>query len=450
MSASVLVVDDEPTTQEALGRYLQAEGYRVATAGSGQEALARIGEREFDAVVTDILMPGVSGLEVLERSRALNPRAAVILMTGHPSVETVLEALRKGACDYLEKPFLLEDLARCLRRLLRDQTACRETRVVPRALRSPGADEIVGESPAILTVKRQIARCAPTGTTVLITGESGTGKELVARAIHASSPRRDRPFVPVNCGAIPEALLESQLFGHVKGAFTSAVQANPGLFVAADTGTLFLDEIAELPFPLQVKLLRVIEEKQVWPVGATRPLPVDVRIVASTNRDLPREVEAGRFRPDLFYRLNVVHLELPPLRERAGDVRLLVDHFIRRLNGTLNRRLLGVEREALRALVSHGWKGNIRELENVLHRAMILSEGDVLGLHHLPPEVAAPAASRPVRLREAVRRFERQHVLDALTEARLDKREAARRLGISLASLYRKLSVEPPDGTAPG
>jgi transcriptional regulator with PAS, ATPase and Fis domain len=253
--------------------------------------------------------------------------------------------------------------------------------------------------------------------------------------------------VAVNCGAIPDSLLESQLFGHVRGAFTSAVQANPGLFVAAHGGTLFLDEIAELPVSLQSKLLRVIEEKQVWAVGATRPQPIDVRIVASTNRDLAGEIDAGRFRADLFYRLNVVHLVLPSLRDRREDIPLLVDHFIRRLNVKLERRVIGAEPEALQALMGHGWKGNVRELEHVLEQAMIMGTGDFIGLRHLPADlVGSPLASRPLDLREAVRLFSRDHVVDVLARARFNKRAAAGLLGISLASLYRKLNIEPPEG----
>jgi transcriptional regulator with PAS, ATPase and Fis domain len=298
------------------------------------------------------------------------------------------------------------------------------------------------------SVREQIARCAPTPSNVLITGESGTGKELAARAVHAASPRRQRRLVPVNCVAIPETLLESQLFGHVRGAFTSAVQANPGLFVAANSGTLFLDEIGELSVPLQAKLLRVIEEKQVWAVGATRPQPVDVRLIASTNRDLAAEVDAGRFRADLFYRLKVVHVTLPPLRQRREDIPVLVDHFIRRLNVKLSRRFQGIEPEALRLLENHDWKGNVRELEHVLEGAMILGEGDFLCAGHLAEEIAAASrGSSPTDLREAVRGFARRHVQDVLARTQQNKRDAARLLGISLASLYRKLSIEPPAGT---
>jgi two-component system response regulator PilR (NtrC family) len=449
MTASILLVDDESTTQDTLGMFLETEGYRVATAGSGKEALTRIESEEFDVIVTDVVMPDVSGLEVLERSRVLNPAAAVVVITGHATVEMAIEALRRGAWDYLQKPFGLDDLGLCLRRLLHRRADSRAAQPrLPSPPPIPTEDLLVGGSPPMRAVREQIARCAPTPSNVLITGESGTGKELVARAVHAASPRRPRRLVPVNCVAIPETLLESQLFGHVRGAFTSAVQTNPGLFVAAHGGTLFLDEIGELPVPLQAKLLRVIEERQVWAVGATRPQPVDVRLIASTNRDLTAEVEAGRFRADLFYRLKVVHVALPPLRQRREDIPLLVDHFIRRLNVKLNRRFQGVEPEALALLESHDWKGNVRELEHVLEGAMILGEGDLLGAGHLAEEMAAASrGSSPTDLREAVRVFARRHVQDVLARTQFNKRDAARLLGISLASLYRKLSIEPPVGT---
>jgi DNA-binding NtrC family response regulator len=449
MTASILLVDDESTTQDTLGMFLETIGYRVATAGSGREALTRIESEEFDVIVTDVIMPDVSGLEVLERSRALNPTAAVILITGHATVEMAIEALRRGAWDYLQKPFVLDELALCVRRLLQRRAESQASPArLPSAAPIPADELLVGRSPVMQAVREQIARCAPTPSNVLITGESGTGKELVARAVHAASPRRQRRLVPVNCVAIPETLLESQLFGHVRGAFTSAVQTNPGLFVAAHTGTLFLDEIGELPVPLQAKLLRVIEERQVWAVGATRPQPVDVRLIASTNRDLAAEVEAGRFRADLFYRLKVVHLALPPLRQRLEDLPLLADHFIRRLNVKLDRRYRGITPEALDLLAHHDWRGNVRELEHVLERAMILGDGGVLGLEHIAPEmVAAGPGSVPTDLRDAVRHFARRHVQDVLARTQFNKRDAARLLGISLASLYRKLSGEPPDGT---
>ncbi|PYO33091.1 MAG: Fis family transcriptional regulator [Candidatus Rokuibacteriota bacterium] len=450
MTASILVVDDLPALREMLNQSLASEGYRVATAGSGEEAVTCLEEQEFDVIVTDLVMPGLGGLDVLEKARLLDPRAAVILMTAYASLDTAIAALRRGACDYLEKPFTAGDLKLRVRRLLQYREMVWRERLLQRALHPrPSGHTLIGESGAIRAVRDQIARSAGTSSNVLITGESGVGKELVARAVHAASARRDRAFIALNCGAIPDTLLESQLFGHLRGAFTTAVQANPGLFVVANHGTLFLDEIGELPLPLQVKLLRVIEEKHVWPVGGTRPVPVDVRLIASTNRDLASEVAGGRFRTDLFYRLNVLHLKLSPLRERRGDIPLLVDHLVDRLNAKLGTRFLGVEREALQALIGQPWNGNVRELENVLERAMVLGGGDLITLRDVSADLTGPAGPLPRDLRGAVRRFERQHVMEVVAEARSDKREAAQVLGISLASLYRKLSLGIDDEPAP-
>jgi two-component system response regulator PilR (NtrC family) len=446
MTASILVVDDMVGMQRVLNGSLASEGYRVATAGSGEEALARIETQDFDLIVTDIVMPGLSGLDVLEKAQLLNPRAVVIVMTAYATLETAVTALRRGACDYLEKPVSLDELNLRVRRALEQRDATLRARLQQRALlRSPIGDAIIGESKVMLVLFEQIARSARTPSNVLVTGESGVGKELVARAIHGASARCDGAFIAVNCGAIPEALLESQLFGHVRGAFTTAVQSNPGLFMAANGGTLLLDEIGDLPFSLQVKLLRVIEERHVWPVGATRPVPVDVRIVASTNRDLAAEVQAGRFREDLFYRLNVVHLKVPPLRERRSDIPLLVDRIIARLNAKLGTQVLGIERDALWELTNREWKGNVRELENVLERAIVLGSGDLIALQPQPSDATAAGDAQPRNLRQALRRFERQHLLSVIAEAGSDKREAARRLGISLASVYRKLSATTDD-----
>jgi DNA-binding NtrC family response regulator len=449
MTASILVVDDEPAIQDILTWALSAEGYRVATAGNGEEALSRVEQEEFDIIVTDIVMPGLDGLEVLERSRILNPRAAVIVMTAYAALETAIAALRRGASDYLEKPFSVDLLKERVQRLLQYRETLWKDRLVQRALqpRTTG-QSLVGESDAIRALREQILLAARTPSNVLITGESGVGKELVARAVHAEGTRHDAAFVAVNCGAIPENLLESQLFGHVRGAFTTAVQANQGLFVATSQGTLFLDEIGEMPLPLQVKLLRVIEDKSVLPVGGTKPLPIDTRIIASTNRDLEHEVEAGRFREDLFYRLNVVHLIVPPLRERRGDIPVLVDHLVSRLNAKLGTRCLGVERDALWSLIGRPWKGNVRELENVLERAIVLGGSDLISLRDLAAEPATAQGGTPQDLRGAVRRFERQHLMDVLAATQSDKRKAARVLGISLASLYRKLRGEDEAGPA--
>jgi len=444
MTASILVVDDEPAIQDILTWALSADGYRVTTAGNGEEALARVEREEFDVIVTDIVMPGIDGLEVLERSRVLSPRAAVIVMTAYAALETAIAALRRGASDYLEKPFSVDLLKERVQRLLQYRETLWKDRLVQRAMQPRTfGHSLVGESDAIRALREQITLAARTPSNVLITGESGVGKGLVARAVHAEGVRHDAAFVAINCGAIPEAFLESQLFGHVRGAFTTAVQANQGLFVAASQGTLFLDEIGEMPLPLQVKLLRVIEDTCVLPVGGTKPVPVDTRIIASTNRDLEREVEAGRFREDLFYRLNVVHLLVPPLRERRGDIPVLVDHLVDRLNAKLGTHCLGVERDALWSLIGRPWKGNVRELENVLERAIVLGGNDLISLRDLSAEPATGQGGPPPQnLRGAVRRFERQHLKEVLAATQSDKRKAARVLGISLASLYRKLRGE--------
>src|SRR6266516_6546473 len=362
MNTSILVVDDERAIQDTLAWCLRTDGHEVRTAGSGEEALAIMAEQGFDLIISDIIMPGLSGVDLLRKARALQPRTPVVLITAFATVETAVEALREGASDYVLKPFKFDDLRLRVRRLPEHRAAFQESAQRRRTAESAVSDKhLLGDSALMCAVRTQVARTGPAASNVLITGESGTGKELVAGAIHAASPRRGQAFVPINCGAIPESLLESQLFGHVKGAFTSAVQGSPGLFAAADHGTIFLDEIGEMPLHLQVKLLRVIEEKQVWAVGSTKPVRVDIRIIASTNRDLAREVEAGRFRGDLFYRLNVVHTALPPLREHPEDIPLLADHFIREFNQKLDRRVRGIDRYALRALMAHPWKGNVRE-----------------------------------------------------------------------------------------
>jgi DNA-binding NtrC family response regulator len=446
MRASILVIDDEPLMQDALQISLRSQGYRVATAASGEEGLSRIESQDFDVIVSDLVLPGVDGLAVLERSRRLNPRARVILITAYATVDAVIAAFRHGARDCLLKPFSLDDLARRVERVLQDPAD--ERAALPGL--PPTAPVLVGESEAMRAVRAQIARSAATSSNVLITGESGVGKEVAARAVHAASARAASPYVAVNCGAIPEALLESQLFGHVRGAFTSALHANPGLFAAAGRGTLLLDEIGELPFPLQVKLLRAIEQREVWPVGGVRPVAIDARIIASTNRDLEREIAAGRFREDLYYRLNVIHIALPPLRARREDIPLLIEHLVLRLNRKLGTRFAGVGPEALRALVERPWRGNVRELENALEQAMVFGEAELIRLRDLAPEPAAGGEPiSPRDLREAVRRFQRRHVQGVLAEAGWDKREAARRLRISLASLYRKLGAGADDPRPP-
>jgi len=438
VSASILVVDDERAIQDTLAWCLRNDGHGVRTAGSAEEAMAIMADQGFDLIISDIIMPGLSGVDLLRKAHVLQPQALFVLITAFATVETAVEALREGACDYIVKPFKFDELRLRVRRLLEHRAV--ESAVPDRSL--------LGDSAAMHAVRTQVARTGPAVSNVLITGESGTGKELVARALHAASPRHQQPFVPINCGAIPEALLESQLFGHVKGAFTSAVQASCGLFIAADRGTVFLDEIGEMPLHLQVKLLRVIEEREVWPVGGTKPVRVDIRIIASTNRDLAREVEAGRFRCDLFYRLNVVHIALPPLRERREDIPLLADHFVREFNRKLARRVRAIDPGVLDLFSASPWKGNVRELEHVIESAMILSEAEVLTIGNLPRGFVCESDPRSESLRELNRRSERQHIMAVLARTQFDKREAARILGISLASLYRKLG-EPRIGNSP-
>src|SRR5882724_3321653 len=393
MNASILVVDDERAIQDSLAWCLRTDGHEVQTAEDGEEAMAIMASQHFDVVISDIIMPGVGGLDLLRRSRALHPRTLVVLITAYATVETAVEALREGACDYVLKPFKLDDLRSRVQRLLEYRATLQESAQFRGAV----------ESAAMRAVRAQVAKAGPALSNVLITGESGTGKELVARAVHAASPRSGQSFVPINCGAIPESLLESQLFGHVRGAFTSAVQSSAGLFAAADRGTVFLDEIGEMPIHLQVKLLRAIEEKQVWPVGSIKPVRIDIRIVASTNRDLAEEVEAGRFRGDLFYRLKVVQIALPPLRERREDIPMLVDHFIREFNLKISRRVRGPDDDALRILVGCGWNGNVRELEHVIESAMILSEGEVLTVGDLPHDFVGGPILQNDSLREVSR-----------------------------------------------
>ena len=440
MNASILVVDDELAIQDSLAWCLRTDGHEVQTAENGKEAMAIMAAQDFDIVISDIIMPGVSGLDLLRKARTLHPRTLVVLITAYATVETAVEAFREGASDYVLKPFKFDDFRCRVQRLLEHRTAFQESAVFRGAVECAALDEkLLGESAVMQAVRAQVAKAGPASSNVLVTGESGTGKELVAWAIHAASPRSGQAFVPINCGAIPEPLLESQLFGHVRGAFTSAVQASPGLFAAADHGTVFLDEIGEMPVHVQVKLLRAIEEKQVWAVGSVKPLRVDIRIIASTNRDLDKEVEAGRFRDDLYYRLKVVQIVLPPLRERREDIPLLVDHFIRQFNPELSRRVIGVDPEALRALMGNPWKGNVRELEHVIESAMILGEGEVLTAGDLPRGFVGAPAPQGDSLRNVSRQSERQHIIAVLAQTRFDKREAARILGISLASLYRKL-----------
>ncbi len=443
MRGTILVVDDESVARHSVAEVLQEEGYQVHEAADGPAALQALEELDLDLVLCDLRMPGSDGLSVLKMARERYPQTMFMLMTAHGSVATSVEALRLGAQDYLLKPLLFEDVLHKVDRLLTHKQQAWEIQILRREVNQDADFErLVGRSPAMQEVLGLIEKVAPTNATVLLTGESGTGKEVVARLIHAHSAQKDNVFLPINCGAIPETLLESQLFGHTKGAFTGATGSQEGLFQRARGGTIFLDEIGEMPLPLQVKLLRVIEEKEVLPLGATNPLKVDVRILAATNRNLKQEVEKGQFREDLYYRLNVIGLSLPPLRDRREDIPLLVEYLVQRNNRELKKAYNGVDNQAMKLLMSLPWRGNVRELDNVLERAMILGGGEWISVADLPrgeASSAPPRAPTGENLKEAVRAYERSHIENVLNRMDGDKRAAAELLGLSLSSLYRKL-----------
>ena len=384
----VLVVDDEKSMRELLAITLERQGYEVSVAEDGEVAIQAVRRDGFDVIITDLRMPNADGLQVLRAAKEHTPETVVIVITAVGSTETAVEAMKLGAYDYITKPFKLDEIHVIIRRALERKRLRDENLYLRKQLETQHRfDNIVGKSARMAEIFETIRKIADSPSTVMVSGESGTGKELVARAIHFNSQRRSKPFVSVNCGAIPEALMESELFGHVKGAFTGAVANKVGLFSAAEAGTLFLDEITEIPTLLQVKLLRAIQEREVRRVGDTRDLRVDVRLIAASNRELEQAVSEGVLREDLFYRLNVIPIHLPPLRERREDIALLVAHFLQKFGRQLNKDVRGVTPEALAILERYHWPGNIRELENVLERAIVLGGGEVLGADALPESV---------------------------------------------------------------
>ena len=441
MNGSILIVEDQDTARESLCDLLREEGYEVHDARDGSTAIRLVDQLDFDVVLTDLKIPGPDGLAVLQHVREMSPQTFLILMTAHASLDTAIEAMRLGAQDYILKPLIFEDVLRKVRHLINHRKLAWENQILRREINQQFApEEPLGRSASMQEIFAMIEKVAPTPTTVLLTGESGVGKEVIARAIHRYSTAKDNVFLPVNCSAIPETLLESQLFGYVKGAFTGAVSPQEGLFQRARGGTIFLDEIGEMPLSLQPKLLRVIEEKTVMAVGSTSPVKVDVRIVASTNRDLKQEVDAGRFRGDLYYRLNVFEIHIPPLRKRLEDLPLLVDHLIHRHNVEMKKSYKGVDNATMRILMSLPWKGNIRELDNVLERAMILGDGEWITPGNLPSLGAPrPEMAQDDNLAKVLEDYERTHIQRTLEKADGDKKQAAEVLGLSLSTLYRKL-----------
>jgi two-component system response regulator AtoC len=463
---SILVADDEPSVRHVLTLVLSGLGYEVRAVADGEEALRELSARGYDVLLCDVRMPKRDGLSVLRQALAEHPGLTVVVMSAYGSQEQALEAVGAGAYDYVRKPFKPEEIVFVLRKAEERERLLRENRRLQGAGGVSPGEGILGESEPMRVVMRQVERLAPVGTTVLITGESGTGKELIARALHARSPRAAMPFVAVNCGAIPGGLIESELFGHARGAFTDARTARRGLFSEADGGTLFLDEVGELPPPAQVKLLRVLQEGEIRPVGENRAEKVDVRVLAATLRDLGRLVERGEFREDLYYRLNVVNVRVPPLRERHTDILLLARAFLARFNRELNREppVRGFSPEAEALLASYAWPGNVRELENAMERAVLLAEGALILPENLPerlwsvPAPASAPALTPTRpsseanlsLKQAIRDLEESYIRAALRRTRGNRTRAAEVLEISHRALLYKIKEYGIDADAEG
>ena len=438
MVARILVVDNDREMVNLLQAHLTGHGWAVAGAASGADALAALEREDYDVVLTDLVMDGVDGLALLRAAQQREPAPRVVLMTAFGSLETAIEAIRHGAYDYLTKPFKLEQAALTVRRAIDDRRLREENRRLKQAVEQRfGFDSIIGRSPALRRVFEQVRAVAESDAAVLLIGESGTGKELVARAIHHNSARRDGPFVAVNCAAIPETLLESELFGHEKGAFTGADRKRRGLFAEASGGTIFLDEIGDIALSLQAKLLRVLQDKAVRPVGGSQEVQLDLRVVSATNRDLAARVAEGQFREDLYYRLAVIPVRLPSLRERPEDIPLLAAHFLKRAAASLRKPLESYDDEAMDWLLQHRWPGNVRELENVVERAATLARGPRVTLADLHTEFATPASGGGAT-RPTLAELEANYIQRVLEETRGDKVTAARILGISVRTLQRR------------
>ncbi|MGC3998462.1 MAG: sigma-54 dependent transcriptional regulator [Anaeromyxobacter sp.] len=465
MKYRVLIVDDEADSREALAELTARWGYDVQTASDGAEALRRAIEGHPDVILTDLVMPNMDGLWLLRALRAELPDCPVVLLTGRGTIQTAVQAIREGAFDFIEKPLEVPRLRIVLERALEKKETMREVQLLRRRLAAlaPGTD-MIGSGPAMQKVFELVKKVSPSTASVVISGESGTGKEVVARAIHNLSPRKDKAFIALNCSAIPGTLIESELFGYERGAFTGADQRRMGNFELAHTGTLFLDEIGELPLELQAKFLRVLEERKIRRLGGRSEVEVDVRVICATNRDLKEEIRRGRFREDLYFRLHVFTIQLPQLKERREDIPLLVHHFIEKFNGETGKHVQGVSPSAMAVLQGYAWPGNIRELRNTVERAMILVDGEVIGEEQLPPDMQATrpeAATLRVPLGIPIDKVEKEYILASLQRNGGNKARTAEILGISEKTLYNKLNRyaaearsragegEPPDASGP-
>jgi len=440
----ILVVEDEEGMREFLRILLTKEGYEVVAFGEGAGALERFKEENFHAVITDIKMPGMSGMEVLKSIKQIDPSVPVIIMTGHGSMETAVEAVNNDAFAYILKQARNDEIKQLVKKAVEMRLLQKENRLLKQQLKKNLADRpTIGKSQKIRQVFSLVDKVAETDSTILIFGESGTGKELIAREIHLKSGRSEGSFVSINCGALPETLLESELFGHVRGSFTGAIRDKEGLFAVAKGGTFFLDEVGETSPTIQVKLLRVLQEREIIPVGGTRPVKVDVRLIAATNADLEKDVETGKFRADLYYRLNVIPIRIPPLRERRDDIPLLVEHFLKTYCEGASRPIKTVSAEAFEVLMQYQWPGNVRELENAIERAVILQEGRVIMPDDLPDKMRAKVGQRSESVVSVTNitldQLEREYLLKVLEETGWHKKRAASILGINASTLYRKL-----------
>jgi two-component system nitrogen regulation response regulator NtrX len=439
--ANILIVDDEQSIRTTLSRILEDEGHETTLCESGEEALTEYARKEFDVILLDVWLPGIDGLAVLERLRSVNGGPPVVVISGHGTIDSAVKATRLGAFDFLEKPLSLDRVLLTINHALSDRKLREEVRTLKQQQTSL-EELLIGESEAIRKVEQQIRSAAPSNSRVLITGENGTGKEIVARTIHRLSRRADAPFIDVNCAAIPEELIESELFGHRKGAFTGAIDDRKGKFELADKGTLFLDEIADMSLKTQAKVLRVLQEQKFQKIGSAQTVSADVRVLAATNKNLETEIAAGSFRDDLYFRLNVIPIQVPPLRDRGNDVILLADHFLRRFAAETGRRPKRLAPSAIAAMRGYHWPGNVRELRNLMERLTILVPGDEIGSGDFElerPRAVQPALRSDMTLREAREEFEREYILSRLRDFAGNVSRTAEALGVERSNLYRKL-----------